>query len=59
MVTPEGKTMSEEAFARDMNIQYTPSIFFYDPASGNPIEPVFRSEAYLKTLAEFKKLRDN
>ncbi len=44
---PDGRVMSQKQLATDLNIQYTPSILFFEP--GN-IKPVFRSEAYLKNF---------
>jgi thioredoxin-related protein len=52
MITaPDGRELSQKAFAESMNIQYTPSLVFYSAAGNDKkINPVFRSEAYLKTF---------
>jgi thioredoxin-related protein len=47
LTTPEGKTMTEQEFARSLGIQYTPSMVFYGTKEDNKTI-VFRSEAYLK-----------
>ena len=46
ITTPGGKKMTQKDFAQQENIQYSPSIYFYE--SGNTGSPVFRSEAYLR-----------
>ncbi len=46
MTTPDGKKMTQKDFAQQENIQYTPSIYFYE--SANTKNPIFRSEAYLR-----------
>ncbi len=46
LVAPDGKTTTAAAWARKLNIQYAPSLVFFD-ASGHE---VFRSEAYLKAF---------
>lgn len=49
IIIPGGQTMSEKQFSDSLNIQYTPSMFFYDNDEVNPEKHlVFRSEAYLK-----------
>jgi thioredoxin-related protein len=44
VVTPDGKSLSEEQWARQLRVAYTPSLVFFD-AKG---KEVFRIEAYLK-----------
>ena len=44
VVTPGGKRLSEEQWARDLKVAYTPTIVFFD-ARG---KDVFRVEAYLR-----------
>lgn len=44
VVTPAGKRSTEAAWARDLNVAYTPSIVFFD-AEG---KEVFRIEGYLR-----------
>lgn len=44
VVTPAGKRLSEETWARELNVAYTPTIVFFD-ARGTE---VFRIDAYLK-----------
>jgi thioredoxin-related protein len=44
VVTPDGKSLSEEQWARQLRVAYTPSLVFFD-AGG---KEVFRIEAYLK-----------
>jgi len=46
IISPKGQSMTEKEFAQSVNIQYTPSIFFYSKKSAGA--EVFRSEAYLK-----------
>ncbi len=46
MTTPGGEKMTQKDFAQQENIQYTPSIYFYE--SANTKNPIFRSEAYLR-----------
>ncbi|MCP3852193.1 MAG: thioredoxin fold domain-containing protein [Gammaproteobacteria bacterium] len=51
LVAPGGQTLTQKGFAKQLNIQYTPSILFY--ASGEPPTDqslIFRSEAYLKSF---------
>jgi thioredoxin-related protein len=43
---PDGKTTSAAQWARDLNVQYAPSLVFFD---GSGTE-VFRTEAYLKAF---------
>ena len=43
---PDGKTTTVAQWARDMNVQYAPSLIFFD---GQGVE-VFRTEAYLKAF---------
>ena len=43
---PDGKTTTVARWARDMNVQYAPSLIFFD---GQGVE-VFRTEAYLKAF---------
>lgn len=44
VVTPEGKATTERAWARELNVVYTPTLLFLD-AGG---KEVFRGEGYLK-----------
>jgi thioredoxin-related protein len=44
VVTPDGKSMSEEQWARQLKVAYTPSLVFFDTRG----KEVFRIEAYLK-----------
>lgn len=44
VVTPEGKSLSEGQWARQLKVAYTPTIVFFDTRG----KEVFRSEAYLK-----------
>ena len=44
ITTPDGRTVTAAAWARELNVTYTPSIVFFD-ASG---KEVFRMEAYLR-----------
>jgi len=44
--TPDGKTLPAREWARQLGIQFTPSLVFFDPAG----KEVFRTEAYLKTF---------
>lgn len=46
ITTPDGKKMTQKDFAQQENIQYTPSIYFYE--SAHTKNPIFRSEAYLR-----------
>ncbi len=49
IITPDGQSMTEKQLAEKVNIQYTPSIFFYDKQDKNSEKRlVFRSEGYLK-----------
>ena len=51
IITPEGQKMSQKDYAEALNIQYTPSIYFYEPEQkGAKHEPVFKAEAYLKAF---------
>ncbi len=51
IVTPDGKIMSQSDYAEQLNIQFTPSIYFFgEGQKGAKHEPVFRSEAYLKSF---------
>ena len=43
---PDGKTSSVAQWAQDLNVQYAPSLVFFD---GQGAE-VFRTEAYLKSF---------
>ena len=43
---PDGKTTSVAQWARDLNVQYAPSLVFFD---GHGVE-VFRTEAYLRAF---------
>jgi thioredoxin-related protein len=43
---PDGKTTSVTQWARDLNVQYAPTLVFFD---GQGVE-VFRTEAYLKAF---------
>lgn len=42
--TPDGKTMSAKAWAKQLGIQYAPSMVFFDDSG----REVFRTEAYLR-----------
>lgn len=42
--TPDGKTMSQKDWAKKLNVQYAPSMVFFDDNG----KEVFRSEAYLR-----------
>lgn len=44
--TPDGKELPARAWARQLGVQFTPSLVFFDPAG----KEVFRTEAYLKTF---------
>ena len=44
VVTPAGKHTTEEQWARELNVAYTPTIVFFD-AAGNE---VFRLDGYLR-----------
>ncbi len=46
ITTPSGEEMTQKDFSQTENIQYTPSIYFYE--SANTKNPIFRSEAYLR-----------
>ncbi|MBE9525404.1 MAG: thioredoxin fold domain-containing protein [Proteobacteria bacterium] len=46
ITSPDGKKMTQKDFAQQENIQYTPSIYFYE--SAHTKNPIFRSEAYLR-----------
>lgn len=46
LTTPEGKKMSARDWAKSLNIQYAPSLIYFD-AEG---KEVFRAEAYLKSF---------
>ncbi|MCU7835543.1 MAG: thioredoxin fold domain-containing protein [gamma proteobacterium symbiont of Taylorina sp.] len=48
IITPDGRRMSRKDFAQQENIQYTPSLFFYESGDKIDNKPIFRSEAYLK-----------
>ncbi len=40
--------MSQQEYAEELGIQYTPSIYFYQPGQkGAEHKPVFKAEAYL------------
>lgn len=47
IISPDGQPLSERQLAKALNIQYTPSILFFEPGNTTP---VFRSEAYLKNF---------
>jgi thioredoxin-related protein len=44
VVTPGGKQSSEEHWARELKVAYTPTMVFFDARGGE----VFRIDAYLK-----------
>jgi thioredoxin-related protein len=44
LTTPDGRRTSADAWARELNVMYTPTMAFFD-ATGNE---VFRIEAYLR-----------
>lgn len=44
--TPEGKTLAANAWAKQLGVQFTPSLVFFDQQG----KEVFRTEAYLKTF---------
>jgi len=46
LITPDGKKTTAAKWAKDLNIQYTPSLVFFD---NNGVE-VFRTEGYLKAF---------
>jgi thioredoxin-related protein len=46
VITPDGKRETTKAWARRLNIQYTPSMVFFN----NQGQEVFRTEGYLKTF---------
>jgi thioredoxin-related protein len=46
VITPSGKKTTAAKWARDLNIQYTPSLVFFDNAGAE----VFRTEGYLKAF---------
>jgi thioredoxin-related protein len=46
VIRPDGKTTSAAQWAQDLNVQYAPSLIFFD-AGG---QEVFRTEAYLKAF---------
>ena len=46
LVTPQGRTMSHEDYARQLDIGYTPSVVFFDEQG----EEVFRIDGFLKTF---------
>lgn len=48
IISPDGQTMTQKQFADSLNIQYTPSIFFYSNDKHSKKRLVFRSEGYLK-----------
>ncbi len=51
ITTPNGQKMAQKEYARTLNIQYTPSIYFYQPGQkGAEHQPVFKAEAYLKSF---------
>lgn len=53
LIGPEGQSLSQRELAEALNIQYTPSILFYQPGSFNKRaghKAIFRSEAYLKSF---------
>ena len=46
LVKPDGKTSSIKGWAKQLNIQYAPSMVYFDPQG----KEVFRSDAYLKAF---------
>jgi len=44
--TPDGKTLPASEWAKQLGVQFTPSLVFFDQAG----KEVFRTEAYLKTF---------
>jgi thioredoxin-related protein len=44
--TPDGKTLPANQWAKQLGVQFTPSLVFFDQAG----KEVFRTEAYLKTF---------
>ncbi len=50
IIAPDGQTMSQEELAKKLNIQYAPSILFYENGNNSDKKPIFRSEAYLKSF---------
>ena len=46
LITPEGKKTTAAKWAKDLDIQYTPSLVFFD----NNGQEVFRTEGYLKAF---------
>lgn len=51
IITLDGRKMSQQEYAEELGIQYTPSIYFYQPGQkGAEHKPVFKAEAYLKSF---------
>ncbi len=46
LITPDGRRIRADAWARELGINYAPSIVFFDTGG----RPVFRTEAYLKAF---------
>lgn len=44
--TPDGKTLTASTWAKQLGVQFTPSLVFFDQAG----KEVFRTEAYLRTF---------
>ncbi len=51
IITPDGRKMSQQEYAEELGIQYTPTIYFYQQGhKGTEHKPVFKAEAYLKSF---------
>jgi len=51
LIAPDGQSLTQKELAKQLNIQYTPSLLFYEPGESTADKsPVFRSEAYLKSF---------
>lgn len=46
IITPSGKKLKLNEWARELNVQYAPSLLFFD----NKGDEVFRADAYLKAF---------
>ncbi len=46
VIRPDGKKSSIKQWAKDLNIQYAPSLVYFDPSG----KEVFRSDAYLRSF---------
>ncbi len=58
IIAPDGNKLNQKSLAESLNIQYTPSLLFYESGGSNNKSkvkksdgmPIFRSEAYLKSF---------